>query len=113
MTNDADALVHTKQRGRLNLEYGQEAQQKHIVCIAVSNLMHLCTSGCLQFQEGTKYLHYSCFASGGGFGGSPYRNGLNLVLEHSELVSTWLLCPYKSLSGSTYQRFKELAEFLT
>lgn len=25
MTNDADALVHTKQRGRLNLKHGAEA----------------------------------------------------------------------------------------
>lgn len=29
MTNEADALVHTKQRDGLNLKQGAEAQQKH------------------------------------------------------------------------------------
>lgn len=99
-TNDTNALVHTTRLVRLNVKpRGWTWAATHVRYTAFSILMQLCTSGCRQFQEGTKYLHYCCLASGGGFGGTLYRNVLNL-----ELMSTWVLCPHKALFGGKDSR---------
>lgn len=108
-TNDTNALVHTAQLGRLNVEpRGRTGAATHVRYTAFSILKQLCTSGCRQSQEGTKYLHCRCLASGGGFGGTLDRNVLNL-----EVMSTWVLCPDKAMFGGTFQRFKEPAELFT